>query len=197
MGKRDGSRHPASGPRDHVQHDRRECATLSREVAIVCKEKRSIRLAMIGRSTSRAKGCSSACGRVHPASSTACARGQVRWQRSDTPISSAGLTRSVKVCSMSCNSPLGVDAFFLTLTKAESLLPHHSLPRLISPSLFHWESKSTTSIAPCRRVRGRSLPVPRIANYLERPASDPIAIPWQLDHAMPADFLTSASAATG
>lgn len=115
---------------------------------------------------------------------------------------------------------LNVDAFFVTLTKAESDYSPTTLYRdyPVSPTLFHWESQSTTSLASTTGqryasgsshvllfVRERKVnefgTAPYLflgpAKYVEHQGERPIAITWQLDHAMPTDFFTSASVAAG
>jgi hypothetical protein len=113
---------------------------------------------------------------------------------------------------------LNVDAFFVTLTKSEADYSPTTLYRdyPISPTLFHWESQSTTSVASKtgqRYLTGSSHVLlfarekktdefgtaPYLflgqARYVEHTGDRPIAITWQLHHAMPTDFFTSASVA--
>jgi superfamily II DNA or RNA helicase len=115
---------------------------------------------------------------------------------------------------------LNVDAFFVTLNKSEADYSPTTLYRdyPISPTLLHWESQSTTSVASKtgqRYVTGSSsvLIFAREqksdefgtasylflgpARYVEHTGDRPIAITWRLDHAMPTDFFTSASVAAG
>ena len=115
---------------------------------------------------------------------------------------------------------LNVDAFFVTLTKSEAEFSPTTLYRdyPISPTLFHWESQSTTSIASKtgqRYLTGSSNVLlfardkkadefgtaPYLflgpARYVEHAGERPIAITWQLDHPMPTDFFTLASVAAG
>ena len=115
---------------------------------------------------------------------------------------------------------LNVDAFFVTLTKSEADYSPTTLYRdyPISPTLFHWESQSTTSVASKtgqRYLTGSSNVLlfardkktdefgtaPYVflgpASYVEHTGERPIAITWQLDHAMPTDFFTSATVAAG
>ena len=115
---------------------------------------------------------------------------------------------------------LNVDAFFVTLTKSEADYSPTTLYRdyLISPTLFHWESQSTTSVASKtgrRYLTGSSNVLlfarekksdefgtaPYLflgpARYVEHTGDRPIAITWQLEHAMPTDFFTAASVAAG
>lgn len=115
---------------------------------------------------------------------------------------------------------LNVDAFFVTLTKAEADYSPTTLYRdyPISPTLFHWESQSTTSVSSRtgrRYLTGASNVLLFVrekkvdefgtapylflgpAKYMQHTGDRPIAITWQLDHAMPTDFFTSASVAAG
>jgi hypothetical protein len=115
---------------------------------------------------------------------------------------------------------LNIDAFFVTLTKSEADYSPTTLYRdyPISPTLFHWESQSTTSVASKtgqRYLSGSSDvfmfarekkaddfgTAPYLflgpARYVEHTGDRPIAITWQLDHPMPTDFFTSASVAAG
>lgn len=115
---------------------------------------------------------------------------------------------------------LNVDAFFVTLMKSEADYSPTTLYRdyPISPTLFHWESQSTTSTASKtgqRYLTGASTVLlfarekkadelgtaPYLflgpARYVEHKGDRPIAITWQLAHAMPTDFFTSASVAAG
>jgi hypothetical protein len=111
---------------------------------------------------------------------------------------------------------LNVDAFFVTLTKSEADYSPTTLYRdyPISPTLFHWESQSTTSIdskTGQRYLTGSSSVLvfarekksdefgtaPYLflgpARYVDHVGERPIAITWRLEHAMPTDFFTSAS----
>ena len=88
----------------------------------------------------------------------------------------------------------------------------------ISPTLFHWESQSTTSLASetgQRYVGGASTVLlfareePKSqfgtsaylflgeARYLKHEGERPIAITWELSVPMPTDFFTSATVAAG
>ena len=89
----------------------------------------------------------------------------------------------------------------------------------ISPTLFHWESQSTTSVASptgqrylngaehaCCSSRASEQKdefgtAPYLflgpAHYVTHNGERPIAITWQLEHAMPTDFFTSATVAAG
>jgi superfamily II DNA or RNA helicase/HKD family nuclease len=113
-----------------------------------------------------------------------------------------------------------VDAFFVTLKKSEAdyspTTMYQDYP--ISPTLFHWESQSTTSIASKtgqRYVNGTSHVLLFVreeqkdefgtasylflgpAHHVEHKGERPIALTWRLEHAMPMDFFTSASVAAG
>ena len=115
---------------------------------------------------------------------------------------------------------LNVDAFFVTLTKSEADYSPTTLYRdyPISPMLFHWESQSTTSVASKtgqRYLTGSSNVLLFVrekksdefgtapylflgpARYVEHTGDRPIAITWQLEHAMPTDFFTAATVAAG
>ena len=115
------------------------------------------------------------------------------------------------------SSDLNIDAFFVTLKKSEADYSPTTMYRdyPISPTLFHWESQSTTSInSPTgqRYITGSSRVLifarqeqkdefgtsPYLflgpATHLSHTGDRPIAITWQLEHAMPTDFFTVASA---
>ena len=110
-----------------------------------------------------------------------------------------------------------VDVFFVTLKKSEAEYSPTTMYRdyPISPSLFHWESQSTTSIASKtgqRYLTGASRVLifarheqkdefgtsPYLflgrARYASHTGDRPIAITWKLSHAIPTDFFTVASA---
>ena len=86
----------------------------------------------------------------------------------------------------------------------------------ISPTLFHWESQSTTSVASAtgqRYLNGSSVKLLFVrqqksdelgtspylfagpAHYVQHTGDRPIAIVWRLDHALPSDFFAAASVA--
>jgi superfamily II DNA or RNA helicase/HKD family nuclease len=115
---------------------------------------------------------------------------------------------------------LNVDAFFVTLKKSEADYSPTTLYRdyPISPTLFHWESQSTTSVASQtgrRYLTGSSTVLLFVreeqkdefgtapylflgpATYVSHRSERPIAITWQLEHPMPTDFFTSATVAAG
>jgi hypothetical protein len=112
---------------------------------------------------------------------------------------------------------LNVDCFLVTLKKSEAdyspTTMYADYP--ISPTLFHWESQSTTSVdSPTgRRYLSRSSTVllfvrheqrdefgtsPYLflgpARYTSHQGDRPIAITWRLEHAIPVDFFNIASA---
>ncbi len=109
-----------------------------------------------------------------------------------------------------------VDAFFVTLRKSEASYSPTTMYRdyPISPTLFHWESQSTTSVASPtgqRYLTGSSQVLLFVreqqrdelgtspylflgrGHYVSHQGSRPIAITWQLEHAMPVDVFTAAS----
>lgn len=115
---------------------------------------------------------------------------------------------------------LNVDAFFVTLTKSEAdyspTTMYQDYP--ISPTLFHWESQSTTSVASAtgqRYLNGTSTILLFVrphksddlgtasylflgpAKYVEHSGDRPIAITWRLAVPMPADFFTGATVIAG
>jgi superfamily II DNA or RNA helicase/HKD family nuclease len=113
---------------------------------------------------------------------------------------------------------LNVDAFFVTLAKSEADYSPTTLYRdyPISPTLFHWESQSTTSVGSTtgqRYLSGSSQVLLFVreqkqddygtapylflgrAHYVEHSGDRPIAITWRLDNPMPTEFFTAASVA--
>ena len=113
---------------------------------------------------------------------------------------------------------VNADAFFITLKKSEAdfspTTMYQDYP--ISPTLFHWESQSTTAVhSPTgqRYITGTSTVLLFVreqqkdefgtapylflgpATYVSHQGERPIAITWQLDHEMPTDFFTSATVA--
>ena len=103
---------------------------------------------------------------------------------------------------------LDVDAFFVTLQKSEADYSPTTLYRdyPISPTLFHWESQSTTSVASPtgqRYLNGSSTKLLFVrqhktndfgtspylflgpANYMLHTGDRPIAITWRLEFYMP------------
>jgi superfamily II DNA or RNA helicase/HKD family nuclease len=114
---------------------------------------------------------------------------------------------------------LDVDAFFVTLQKSEADYSPTTLYRdyPISPTLFHWESQSTTSVASAtgqRYLRGSSTKLLFVrerkvdelgtspylfagnAHYVQHSGDRPIAITWRLDRPLPNSFFAAASVAT-
>ena len=112
---------------------------------------------------------------------------------------------------------LNVDAFFVTLKKSEAAYSPTTMYRdyPISPTLFHWESQSTTSQSSKtgqRYLNGSSTVLlfarhqqtdefgtsPYLflgrAHLVSAQGDKPIAITWRLDHPMPTDFFSAASA---
>jgi superfamily II DNA or RNA helicase/HKD family nuclease len=112
-----------------------------------------------------------------------------------------------------------IDAFFVTLKKSEAdyspTTMYQDFP--ISPTLFHWESQSTTSVASRtgqRYLTGSSTVLLFVrehkqdefgtapylflgpATYADHKGERPIAITWRLSHPMPADFFASSTVAS-
>lgn len=115
---------------------------------------------------------------------------------------------------------LNVDILFITLKKSEADYSPTTMYRdyPISPTLFHWESQSTTTIASPtgqRYLSGASTVLlfvreqpqdefgtcPYVflgpARYVSHRGERPIAITWELEHAMPAEFFNAATVAAG
>ena len=111
-----------------------------------------------------------------------------------------------------------MDAFFVTLRKSEADYSPTTLYRdyPISPTLFHWESQSTTSLASAtgqRYLHGSSAKLIFVrehksdefgtspylfagpARYVQHTGERPIAITWRLEHELPNDFFTAANLA--
>ena len=109
-----------------------------------------------------------------------------------------------------------VDAFFVTLKKSEADYSPTTMYRdyPISPTLFHWESQSTTSVnskTGRRYIEGASNVLifareeqkdefgtsPYLflgpAHYRSHTGDRPIAITWELEHPLPADFFAAAT----
>ena len=110
-----------------------------------------------------------------------------------------------------------LDVFFVTLTKSEAdyspTTMYADYP--ISPTLFHWESQSTTSVASKtgqRYLSGSSTVLIFVrqrqidefgtapylflgqATYVTHNGDRPIAVTWKLKHPMPSDFFNRAAA---
>ena len=109
-----------------------------------------------------------------------------------------------------------IDAFFVTLKKSEAdyspTTMYQDYP--VSPTLFHWESQSTTSVTSKtgrRYLTGGSTVLLFVrevnqnefgtapylllgpATYVSHTGDRPIAISWRLERSMPSDFYTAAS----
>ncbi len=113
-------------------------------------------------------------------------------------------------------SHLNVDAFFIQLKKSAAAFSPTTMYRdyPISPTLFHWESQSRTTVASPtgqRYVNGTSTVLLFVretahdeygsgapylflgpASYVTHEGEQPIAITWRLETAMPIDFFSSA-----
>lgn len=113
---------------------------------------------------------------------------------------------------------LNVDALFVNLKKSEAEFSPSTMYRdyPISPTLFHWESQSTTSVASPtgqRYLTGSSTVLLFVraekenefgtapylflgpAKYVSHEGERPIAVTWRLEHAMPTDFYHLATVA--
>lgn len=111
-----------------------------------------------------------------------------------------------------------IDVFFVTLKKSEADYSPTTMYRdfPISPTLFHWESQSTTSVSSPtgqRYINGASSVLLFVreqvkdefgtspylflgpATYVSHEGERPIAITWRLRHAMPTEFFNSATIA--
>jgi superfamily II DNA or RNA helicase/HKD family nuclease len=115
--------------------------------------------------------------------------------------------------------PWSADAFLVTLRKSENDYSPTTMYRdyAISPTLFHWESQSTTSVgsktgrrylegqgnvllfARDTKVDAFGSGAPYLflgpTRYVSHTGDRPIAITWRLEHAMPTDVFTAASLA--
>jgi superfamily II DNA or RNA helicase/HKD family nuclease len=112
------------------------------------------------------------------------------------------------------------DILFVTLKKSEADYSPTTMYRdyPLSPTLFHWESQSTTTVASPtgrRYLTGASNVLlfaredhqsdfgtaPYLflgpVHYVSHEGERPIAITWRLDQAMPAEFFASATVAAG
>lgn len=162
-------------------------------------------------------------GLMHPSP----LRVHARYQREEilAALDYAHLQRTPKSfqAGVLWSEPWRSDAFLVTLRKAESDYSPTTMYRdyAISPTLFHWESQSTTSLASAtgqRYVqhgsRGSNIllftrdhrvddlgAAPYLflgpARYISHAGDRPIAITWELEHPMPADTFTTASVAAG
>ncbi|MFZ1911014.1 MAG: DUF3427 domain-containing protein [Propionicimonas sp.] len=113
-----------------------------------------------------------------------------------------------------------IDAFFVTLNKSEAEYSPSTMYRdyPISPTLFHWESQSTTSVASetgQRYITGGSTALLFVrrerknefgtapytylgdARYVSHTGDRPIAITWKLASAMPPDLYSKTALAIG
>ena len=78
---------------------------------------------------------------------------------------------------------LDVDAFFVTLQKSEADYSPTTLYRdyPISPTLFHWESQSTTSVASPtgqRYLHGSSTKLLFVRQHKQTSSAQPVPIRW-------------------
>jgi superfamily II DNA or RNA helicase/HKD family nuclease len=115
---------------------------------------------------------------------------------------------------------LNADILFITLKKSEADYSPTTMYRdyPISPTLFHWESQSTTSLtSPTgqRYINGSSTVLlfareeqdnefgtsPYLflgeGKHVTHQGERPIAITWELSHPLPTDFFTAATVAAG
>lgn len=113
---------------------------------------------------------------------------------------------------------INVDAFFINLKKSDAEFSPTTMYRdyPISPTLFHWESQSTTSLGSAtgrRYLTGTSQVLLFVreekmnefgtapylflgpATYVTHDGDRPIAITWRLSHPMPTDFYQAATVA--
>jgi len=116
----------------------------------------------------------------------------------------------------------GADLFFVTLEKSERDYSPSTLYKdyAISPTLFHWESQSTTSqhsptgqryikqrelggtvllfVRPRKQQDGLTMPYTFLGpvDYVSHKGERPIAFVWKLRHPMPADFFRAAKVAS-
>jgi len=115
------------------------------------------------------------------------------------------------------------DLFFVTLEKSEREYSPSTLYKdyAISPTLFHWESQSTTTqksktgqryichrnrggnillfVRPRKKQDGRTMPYTFLgaADYVSHKGERPISFVWKLRRPMPADFFRQAKVASG
>ena len=115
------------------------------------------------------------------------------------------------------------DMFFVTLEKSEREYSPSTLYKdyAISPTLFHWESQSTTTqqsktgqryihqqvlngnillfVRSRKKQNGRTLPYTflGLADYVSHKGERPISFVWKLRRPMPADFFRQAKVANG
>jgi superfamily II DNA or RNA helicase/HKD family nuclease len=115
------------------------------------------------------------------------------------------------------------DLFFVTLEKSEREYSPSTLYKdyAISPTLFHWESQSTTTqqsktgqryihhrnlggnillfVRPRKKQDGRTMPYTLLgaADYVSHKGEQPVSFVWKLRRPMPADFFRQAKVASG
>ena len=137
----------------------------------------------------------------------------LRWAR-------PGRTPSTFQAGVVWVEPWQADAFFVTLNKAEAQYSATTLYRdyALSPTLFHWESQSTTSIESKtgqryihHRERGTNVLIfvreakdndlgtsPYVflgpAKYESHEGERPISFTWRLNYEMPMELFLAASA---
>ena len=141
-----------------------------------------------------------------------------RYQREEI-LAGSGLSRKPSTMREGVwySAERNIDVFFVTLTKSEAdyspTTMYADYP--ISPTLFHWESQSTTSVVSKtgqRYLTGSSTVLLFVrqkqtdefgtapylflgpATYVTHSGDRPIAITWKLEHPMPAEFYNVAAA---
>jgi superfamily II DNA or RNA helicase/HKD family nuclease len=147
-----------------------------------------------------------------------------RYQREEilTALDYASLERkpTSMMQGVAYAASFNTDILFVTLKKSEADYSPTTMYRdyPISPTLFHWESQSTTAVrSPTgqRYVNGTSNVLLFVrehhqdefgtapylflgpARHVSHEGERPIAITWQLERPMPADFFASATVAAG
>jgi hypothetical protein len=121
------------------------------------------------------------------------------------------------------DEPTNSDLFFVTLEKSEREYSPSTLYKdyAISPTLFHWQSQSTTTqqsktgqryihhrnrggnillfVRPRKKQDGRTMPYTFLgaADYVSHKGERPISFVWKLRRPMPADFFRQAKVASG
>jgi superfamily II DNA or RNA helicase/HKD family nuclease len=121
------------------------------------------------------------------------------------------------------DEPTNSDLFFVTLEKSEREYSPSTLYKdyALSPTLFHWESQSTTTqksktgqryihhrnrsgnillfVRPRKKQDGRTMPYTFLgaADYVSHKGERPISFVWKLRRPMPADFFRQAKVASG
>ncbi len=149
-------------------------------------------------------------------------RVHARYQREEilSALEYADLTRKPTsvMQGVAYSQALNADILFVTLKKSEADYSPTTMYRdyPINPTLFHWESQSTTSVASPtgqRYVTGSSSVLLFVreeqkdefgtapylflgpARYVSHVGERPIAIRWRLKHPMPSEFFNSATVA--